>query len=54
MKWRVVLELTGPDKTVRIHEVDGRAAVAEYAPPMVGLTPEEGKHMLAALQVHLV
>jgi hypothetical protein len=28
--------------------------VAEYAPQMIGLTLEEGKHLLAALQVHLV
>ena len=54
MKWRVVLELTGPDGTVGVHEVGGRAAVAEYAPRMIGLTLEEGKHLLAALQVHVV
>ncbi len=54
MKWRVVLELTGPDGTVGVHEVCGRAAVAEYAPQTIGLTLEEGKQLLAALQVHLV
>jgi hypothetical protein len=54
MKWRVMLELIGPDGTVVVHEVGGRAAVAEYAPRMIGLTLEEGKHLLAALQVHLV
>ena len=54
MKWRVVLELTGPDGTVGVHEVGGRAAVAEYVPQTIGLTLEEGKHLLAALQVHLV
>jgi hypothetical protein len=54
MKWRVMLELVGPDGIVGVHEVGGRAAVAEYAPQMIGLTLEEGKHMLAALQVHLV
>jgi len=54
MKWRVMLELIGPDGTVVVHEVGGRAAVAEYAPRMIGLTQEEGKHLLAALQVHLV
>jgi hypothetical protein len=32
MRWRVMLELTGPDGTVGVHEVAGRAAVAEYAP----------------------
>ena len=54
MKWRVVLELTGPDGTVGAHEVCGRAAAAAYAPHTIGLTLEEGKHLLAALQVHLV
>jgi hypothetical protein len=54
MKWRVMLELTGPDGTVSVHEVGGRAAVTEYAPQMVGLTLAEGKRVLGALQVHLV
>jgi len=54
MKWRVMLELVGPDGIVGVHEVGGRSAVAEYAPQMIGLTLEEGKHLLAALQVHLV
>jgi len=54
MKWRVVLELIGPDGCVGVHEVGGRAAVAEYAPRMIGLTLTEGKHLLAALQLHLV
>jgi hypothetical protein len=54
MKWRVVLELTGPDGTVGIHEVSGGATVAEYAPRMIGLTLAEGKLMLAAVQRHLV
>jgi hypothetical protein len=54
MKWRVMLELIGPNGTVVIHEVGGHAAVAEYAPRMIGLTLEEGKHLLAALQVHLI
>ena len=54
MKWRVVLELTGPDGTVGVHEVGGRAAVAEHTPQLIGLTLEEGKQLLAALQVHLV
>ncbi len=54
MKWRVRLELVGPDGIVGVHEVCGRAAVAEYAPQMIGLTLEEGKHLLAALQVHLI
>src|ERR1700712_3731360 len=38
MKWRVMLELVGPDGIVGVHEVAGRAAVAEYAPRMIGLT----------------
>jgi hypothetical protein len=54
MKWRVMLELVGPDGSVGIHEVGGRAAVAEYAPRMIGMTLAEGKRVLAALQVHLV
>ncbi len=54
MKWRVVLELTGPDGSVRVHEVGGRATVAEYAPQTMGLTLAEGKRVLGALQVHLV
>ena len=52
MQWWLMLELVGPDGTVCVHEVCGRAAVAEYAPQMIGLTLEEGKHLLAALQVH--
>ena len=44
MKWRVMLGLVGPDGIVGVHEVGGRAAVAEYAPQMIGLIPEEGKH----------
>jgi hypothetical protein len=54
MKWRVLLELVGPDGTVVVHEVGGRAAVAEYAPQMIGLTLADGKRVLARLQVHLV
>ncbi|MEA2771889.1 MAG: hypothetical protein QOD93_4851 [Acetobacteraceae bacterium] len=54
MRWRVMLELVEPDGTVGIHEVGSRAAVAEYAPQTIGLTLEEGKQLLAALQVHLV
>jgi len=49
-----MLELIGPDGIVGVHEVGSRAAVAEYAPQMIGLTLEEGKHLLGALQVHLV
>jgi hypothetical protein len=31
MKWRVMLELIGPDGIVGVHEVGGRAAVAQLA-----------------------
>jgi hypothetical protein len=48
MKWRVMLELVEPDGTIGVHEVGDRAAVAEYAPQIIGLTLEEGKHLLAA------
>jgi hypothetical protein len=54
MKWRGLLELVGADGIVGVHEVGGRAAAAEYAPQMIGLTLEEGKHVLAALQGYLV
>jgi hypothetical protein len=54
MKWRAVLELVGADGTVGVHEISGAAAVAEYAPQMIGLTLTEGKQMLAAVQRHLV
>jgi hypothetical protein len=36
------LELVGPDGIVGVQEAGGRAAVAEYAPQMIGLTLEEG------------
>jgi hypothetical protein len=39
---------------VGVHEVRGGADVAEYALRMIGLTLEEGKHLLAAVQVHFV
>jgi hypothetical protein len=54
MKWRVMLELVGPDGAVVVHEVGGRAAVAEYAPQMIGLTLADEKQVLAGLQAHLV
>ena len=49
-----MLELVGPDGIVGVYEVGGRAAAAEYAPQKIGLTLEEGKHLLAALQARLV
>src|ERR1700688_4235634 len=54
MKWRGVLEVGGPGGVGGGPEVGGRAAVAEYVPQMIGLTLEEGRHLLAMLQVHLV
>jgi hypothetical protein len=41
MKWRVMLELVGPGGVVGVIEIGRRAAVAEYAPQMIGLTLEE-------------
>jgi hypothetical protein len=35
--------VVGPDGIVGVHEVAGRAAVAEYAPRLIGLTLEEEK-----------
>ena len=32
MKWRVMLEMVGPDGTVGVHEVGSRTAVTEYLP----------------------
>jgi hypothetical protein len=51
MKWRVMLEFVGPDGTVGVHEVEGRAAVAEYAPRLIGLTLAEGKHLAGTNQL---
>jgi hypothetical protein len=53
MKWRVVMELTGADGAVRVHEIGGGAAIDEYSPGTVGLTLAEGKLVLARLQHHL-
>ena len=54
MKWRVVLELVGADRTIAVHELGGGAAVAEYAPRSIGLTLAQGKQILAETQRHLV
>ena len=54
MKWRVVMELTGADGAVRVHEIGNGAAVDEHSPWTVGLTLAEGKLVLAGLQHHLV
>ena len=47
MKWRVVMEVTSADGTVRVHEIGGGAAVDEYSPWTVGLA--EGKLVHAVL-----
>lgn len=54
MKWRVVLELVGADRTIAVHELGGGAAVAEYAPRSIGLTLAQGKQIVAETQRHLV
>jgi hypothetical protein len=55
MKWRVMVELTGSDGTVRAHEVSaGGSNTAECSAATVGLTLADGKRTLAGLQDHLV
>jgi hypothetical protein len=54
MKWRVVMEVTGADGAVGVHEIGGGARIDEYSPRSVGLTLAEGKLVLAGLQHHLV
>jgi hypothetical protein len=55
MKWRVVVEVTGSDGTVRSDVVSaGGSNTAESSAEMVGLTPAEGKLTLAGLQDRLV
>jgi hypothetical protein len=49
MKWRVMLELTGPDGTVGVHEVGGRTAVAEYAPQLIGLSFKLRRRIISAV-----
>ena len=51
MKWRVMVELTGRDGTVRAHEVStGGSDTAECSAATVGLTLADGKRTLAGLQ----
>jgi hypothetical protein len=46
MKWRVMVELTGSDGTVRAHEVStGGSDTAECSAATVGLTLADGKRM---------
>lgn len=55
MKWRVMVELTGSDGTVRAHEVSaGGSDTAECSAATVGLTLADGKRTLAGLEDHLV
>jgi hypothetical protein len=55
MKWRVMVELTESDGTVRTHEVStGGSDTAECSAATVGLTLADGKRALAGLQHHLV
>ena len=55
MKWRVMVELTGVEGIVQLHEVSaGGSATAECSAETLGLTMAEGKMTLAGLQRHLV
>jgi hypothetical protein len=55
MKWRVMVELTGSDGTVRSHEVGvGGSNTAECLAATVGLTLVDGKPTLSGLQDHVV
>ncbi len=55
MRWRMVLELVGPDGTPQWHEVgSGEHSPAGHTAATLGLRLEEGKAVLAALQRHLV
>jgi hypothetical protein len=55
MKWRVMVELTGSDGIVRLHEASaGGTNTIECSAGTVGLTLADGKRTLAGLQDHLV
>jgi hypothetical protein len=55
MTWRVMVELTAIDGTVRTHELStGGSNTAECSAATVGLTLADGKRILAGLQHHLV
>ncbi len=55
MRWRVIVELTGADEVVCVHEVSaGGGTTTGYSPEKIGLTLAEGKRTLAGLQRHLV
>src|SRR5215211_4744772 len=55
MKWRIMLELAGPDGMPRMHEVGaGERTPAGHTAAALGLSLAEGKAILAAVQRHLV
>jgi hypothetical protein len=56
MKWRVLIELTGPDGSVRLEQVmaSGGRPVDPLADSPIGLTLAEGKTILATVQARLV
>jgi hypothetical protein len=44
MNWRVIVELSGGDGTVREHEVSaGGSTTIEHSPETIGLTLTEGR-----------
>ncbi len=55
MRWRVMLEVAGADGTRQMHEIGaGERPTTAHAAATPGLSLEEGKMILAALQRHLV
>jgi hypothetical protein len=55
MRWRIMLELAGPDSTPQRHEVgSGERIPTEHTAATLGLGLEESKAVLAAVQRHLV
>jgi hypothetical protein len=55
MKWRVMVELTASDGTVRRHGIStGGSNTAECSAATVRLTLADGKRILAGLQHYLV
>jgi hypothetical protein len=55
MKWRVMVELTGSEGVVCLHEVRaGGTNTTECSAGTVGLTLADGKRTMAGLPDHLV
>jgi hypothetical protein len=55
MRWRVMLELAGPDGTSQRYEVGfGKRVPTEHTAATLGLSLEEGKAVLAGVQRQLV